>query len=140
MPTFTHAWILPLVGQVLLTVAVYVRLAGAKADAVKRGDVDEARRALHADAWPESVQKINNNIRNQFEVPILFYVLTLALGQLGETGILAQALGWTFVVSRVAHAYVHIGSNYVPTRRKLFTLGVAAVALEAALVAWRAIV
>ena len=61
--------LLPLLAQVLLTILVYVALAVAKSRAVKRGQVDPERRALHADAWPESVQKINNNIRNQFEVP-----------------------------------------------------------------------
>ena len=55
--------------QILLTITVYVALVVAKSRAIQAGQVDLARRALHADAWPESVQKINNNIRNQFEVP-----------------------------------------------------------------------
>jgi hypothetical protein len=67
--------------------------------------------------------KINNNIRNQFEVPVLFYVLTILLWQLHETGLLAQSLAWLFVASRFLHAYVHTGTNYVPVRRKVFTLG-----------------
>ncbi|MEZ5523068.1 MAG: hypothetical protein R3F08_16555 [Dokdonella sp.] len=57
--------VLPLLAQVLLTILVYVTLAVAKSRAVKRGQVDPGiSRALHGDAWPESVQKINNNIRN----------------------------------------------------------------------------
>ncbi len=111
---------LPALAQILLTIVVYGALAAAKARAVKGGLVDEDRRALHDDAWPESVLKINNNIRNQFEVPVLFYVLTIILWQLNETGVLAQLLAWTFVISRVVHAYIHTGSNYVPARRKVF--------------------
>src|SRR5690606_21324806 len=75
----TSHLLLPVLAQIALTLFMYIRLAGAKAGAIKRGEVDEARRALHEDAWPESVQKINNNIRNQFEVPVLFYVMALSL-------------------------------------------------------------
>ncbi|MEZ5462107.1 MAPEG family protein [Dokdonella sp.] len=114
---------LPLLVQVLLTVIVYVGLAVAKARALKHGQVDPVRRALHADAWPESVQKINNNIRNQFEVPVLFYALVLMLYELGETGVLTQGLAWLFVASRIVHAYVHTGANIVRIRRPVFMLG-----------------
>jgi hypothetical protein len=114
---------LPLLLQVLLSVGVYLALVLAKKRAMKDGLVDLDRRALHADAWPDSVQKINNNIRNQFEVPVLFYVLVLTLHQLGAAGIVAQSLAWLFVASRIVHAWVHTGSNHVPVRRPVFMFG-----------------
>lgn len=118
-------WILaPVLVQVLLTSVMYIRLASAKKRAVAANEVDEARRALHDDAWPDYVRQINNNIRNQFEVPVLFYVLALALSSLRAADVVAQALAWLFVSSRVVHAAVHTGSNYVPMRRRIFTLGV----------------
>ena len=85
------------------------------------------------------LMKINNNIRNQFEVPVLFYVVTLILWQLGEVGWLAQGLAWTFVASRVAHTIVHTGVNYVPLRRKVFTFGYLVVLAMALLAAWRVV-
>jgi hypothetical protein len=100
--------------------------------------VDLERRALHDDAWPDSVIKINNNIRNQFEVPVLFYVLTLLLWQLGDTGLLALSLAWSFVASRVVHAWIHTRSNYVPARRRVFMFGVLVV-LAMTVVALRAL-
>jgi hypothetical protein len=118
----------PVLVQVLLTIAVYVRLNMAKLAASRRGEVDLARRALDEDAWPDSVRKINNNIRNQFEVPVLFYVLALALLALNAAGTASIILAWLFVLSRVAHAYVHTGSNYVPLRRRLFMFGCAIIA------------
>lgn len=130
--------LLPALVQILLTIAMYVALAVAKVKAVKAGRVDLDRRALHDDAWPDSVMKINNNIRNQFEVPVLFYVLTLLLWQLGETGLLALALAWSFVGSRVVHAWIHTGSNYVPARRRVFMFGVLVV-LAMTAVALRAV-
>ena len=115
--------LLAVLAQVFLTIAMYIRLNFAKASAIRRGEVDVARRALHDDAWPDSVLKINNNIRNQFEVPVLFYVLVFALVALDAVTTLAVLLAWLFVASRVAHAWVHVGSNYVPMRRRAFMFG-----------------
>jgi hypothetical protein len=126
----------PVLVQVLLTLATYVLLIKAKIRAMKAGEVDMARRALHDDAWPESVMKINNNIRNQFEVPVLFYVLAFALWALEAVGWPALAAAWLFAVSRIVHAWVHIGSNYVPNRRRAFTVGWWIVTAMALLVAW----
>lgn len=112
--------LLPVLAQVILTLTLYVRLGQAKEDAVKAGQVDQARRALHDDAWPESVQKINNNIRNQFEAPVLFYVLVTVCWILNAVGPVTQLLAWVFVVLRIAHAYVHTGSNTVRVRKRLF--------------------
>jgi hypothetical protein len=124
--------LLPVLAQVLLTVAMYFVLAVAKSRAVKAGRVDLGRRALHDDAWPESVMKINNNIRNQFELPVLFYVLALMLWQLGDVDRLTLALAWLFVASRIVHAWIHTRSNYVPARRRVFTFGVMMVLAMAA--------
>jgi hypothetical protein len=115
---------LPVLVQVLLTLSMYIHLTRVKARAQRDGKVDEARRALYDDAWPDSVIQVNNNIRNQFETPVLFYVLTLVFWSLNAAGLVAQILAWLYVASRLVHAYVHVGSNYVPLRRRVFTLGV----------------
>jgi hypothetical protein len=128
--------LLPALAQVLLTVVLYGVLAVAKAKAVKGGLVDADRRALHSDAWPESVVKINNNIRNQFEIPVLFYVLTILLWQLNKTGVLEQSLAWLFVTSRFVHAFIHTGSNYVPARRNVFMFGCVVVLAMAGVAVW----
>ena len=128
--------LLPVLLQIALTLASYVALARAKSKALALGQVDEVRRALHSDAWPDSVIKINNNIRNQFETPVLFYVLVLVLLNLGAVGWLTQLLAWLFVLSRIAHTLVHTGTNQVPLRRRLFTFGCVVLILMTALAAW----
>jgi hypothetical protein len=127
---------LPVLGQVFLTLVLYIALAVAKTRAIKSGQVDLDRRALHGDAWPESVLKINNNIRSQFEVPVLFYVVSIVLWLLGAAGLFAQSLAWLFLTSRVAHAYIHTGSNYIPTRLAVFKFGCLVVLLMLALAVW----
>ncbi|WDE05666.1 MAPEG family protein [Thalassomonas viridans] len=114
---------LPVLVNIAIVFVLYIRLAKTKAQAIKEGQVDQARRALHDDAWPDSVRKINNCIRNQFELPVLFYVLIFILWAMGFTNIYVQLVAWAFVFSRIVHAVIHTGSNYVPHRKKVFTLG-----------------
>jgi hypothetical protein len=114
---------IPVIIQVTLTLCLYIYLGIAKKRAVKLGEVDESRRALHDDAWPDSVLQINNCIRNQFEAPLLFYVLIGILWGIGGTNIYVHLAAWIFVLSRIGHAVIHTGSNYVPLRRKLFMAG-----------------
>lgn len=114
---------IPVLLQLALTLSLFIRLAKAKATAVERGEVDEQRRALHADAWPDRVIQINNNIRNQFELPVLFYVICIALYALEANSILVHVLAWMFVLSRFIHMVIHTGSNVVLVRRRVFTLG-----------------
>jgi hypothetical protein len=120
----TRDWIfVPVIVQVLLTLLIYVRLIKVKVLAMRAGLVNMDRRALHEDAWPESVLQINNNIRNQFELPVLFYVICVVLWQLDAVTAIALAAAAAFVLSRIAHAMIHLGSNYMPNRRRAFTVG-----------------
>lgn len=114
---------LPLLAQVLLVLILYIALARMKSKESELGNVDESRRALHDDAWPESVLKINNCIGNQFEIPVLFYVLILVIWAANAVNIFVHMLAWLFVLSRYVHAYIHTGTNYVPHRRGVFTVG-----------------
>jgi len=117
----------PVVVQILLTAYLYIRLKNVKIEAVKVGGVDRQKAALDPDAWPDPVKKVNNNIRNQFEVPVLFYVLTIVLYVLGAVNPVTLGLACLFVLSRLVHAYIHTGSNIVKYRLRAFTVGLLAV-------------
>lgn len=126
----------PVLAQVLLTLIMFIILGVRKAKAVKSGKVNRKQVALNNREWPEDVLKVSNNIANQFELPVLFYVLCLVLYSLNAVAMFAIILAWLFVLSRFAHAYVHIGSNYVPMRLRLFLLGCLVVIAMLILVAW----
>lgn len=133
----TRDWIfVPVIVQVLMTLLVYVRLIKVKVRELRAGRVDRDRLPLYEDAWPASVLQINNNLRNQFELPVLFYVLCVALWLLEAVTPLALAAATAFAVSRIVHALIHLGSNYVPNRRRAFTVGWWALAVMALLVLW----
>ena len=123
----------PLIAQVLLVVLLFVRLGTVKDRARAAGGIDAAVTALDNDAWPDEVRKVANNIRTQFRVPVLFFVLVLALFAHGSADVFALVLAWLFVASRVVHSYIHISSNYVPTRTRVFKLGLLCVVGLAAL-------
>jgi hypothetical protein len=108
-----------------------------KTKAVKAGEVNRQQAALNNRVWPEDVVKVSNNIANQFEVPVLFYVLCLVFYSINAVNVLAVILAWLFVLSRFAHAYVHIGSNYVPMRLRLFLLGCFVLIAMLIQVAWK---
>ena len=130
-------WIfVPVIIQVFLTLFVYLRLMQVKKRAAAEGRVDRIRVALRDDAWPDYVIQVNNNIRNQFELPVLFYLLATLLWLLDAVNGVAVAAATVFVVSRIVHAGVHLSINALPPRRHLFTVGWVAVLVMAVLVLW----
>ncbi len=130
-------WIfVPVIFQVFLTLFVYLRLLQVKKRAAAAGQVDRTRIALRDDAWPDYVVQVNNNIRNQFELPVLFYVLAILLWSLDSVHGVAVAAATVFVLSRIVHAGIHLSINAVPPRRHTFTVGWVAVLVLAVLVLW----
>jgi hypothetical protein len=74
-------------------------------------------------AWPPAAEKRAANQRNQFELPVLFYaVVAFALITKGVDVVLL-GLAWLFVVSRLAHAAIHVGPNRLRWRSPVFALG-----------------
>lgn len=123
--------------QVILTITAFVVLAIRKAKALKSGEVDLKRAALHNDAWPDYVLLISNNIQNQFQTPVLFYALCFGFIVMDAVDTLALVGAWVYVGTRLVHAYVHITTNYVPVRMRVFTLGVVALIFMTGLLAVR---
>lgn len=129
----------PVLAQVFLTLVMYVLLGMRKHEAIKLGLANRRDTALDNRAWPPNVVKVSNNIANQFELPVLFYVLCLLLFSTQKVGLIALVLAWIFVISRYVHAVVHTGSNTVPLRTRLFVLGWVCVLLLLILAAWQLI-
>lgn len=127
----------PILAQIFLTLIMFILLGVRKAKALKAGEVNRSETALNNRVWPEYVVKISNNIANQFETPVLFYALCLVLYSINAAGMVALVLAWLFVLSRFAHAYVHIGSNYVPMRLRLFLFGCFVLIALLVNVAWK---
>jgi hypothetical protein len=112
----------PLFVQVLLTFVVGFLLAGNRMRAGLRGEVTGPV-TLREPNWPEGVRKIENNFLNQFELPVLFYVLTILSILTRHADLFFVLMAWVFVVLRIFHAYVHLTSNVLQIRGPLFSAG-----------------
>jgi len=116
--------LMPLFVQVALTFALLFWMAQARVKAVKRKQVKMADIALGQLNWPPRVQQISNSYHSQFQLPVLFYVLTGLAIVTHKADLLFIVLAWLFVLSRLLHAYIHTGTNYIPHRFRAFAAGV----------------
>ena len=118
------AIIYPVFAQVALTFALLLWLAALRTSALNAGTVRPSEIALREQAWPARTAQVGNCFANQFEAPILFYVLALLVIFTRLSDVLIVALAWVFVLLRFAHAYVHTTSNTVRVRGAIFGAGV----------------
>ncbi len=119
------ALLYPVLAQVLLTLILLFWTARARLAALRAGSVRIPEVALSVEPWPDDVRKISNNFHNQFETPVLFYVLCGAATFLGATGIVMTLLAWAYVATRLVHSIIHVTTNRVRHRFAIFALGVA---------------
>jgi hypothetical protein len=117
-----QAILLPLFVQVALTLVVGFMLAFRRTQAVRnkelRGSV-----ALREPNWPDYARKAEYNFANQFELPVLFYVLVVLAIITRQADLLFVLLSWVFVVLRALHCFVHLTSNITKFRGLLFISG-----------------
>ena len=113
----------PLFVQIALTFAIGFWLAALGTSAVRRGEVHPGDIALREPNWPKHTQQVRNSYQNQLELPVLFYVLTILAIVTRHADLLFVIMAWIFVLSRLAHAYVHVTSNNLARRGPLFGVG-----------------
>ncbi|MGE3149381.1 MAG: MAPEG family protein [Pseudorhodoplanes sp.] len=111
--------LLPLFVQVALTFIVLFTLAGRRFGAVRRGEL-RGPVALREPNWPDRVRQAEYNYQNQFELPVLFYVLTIAVIITKKADLLFVAMAWVFVLLRALHAGVHLTTNTLAVRGPTF--------------------
>ena len=119
----TTALILAAFAQVCLNLFAVVRLGLARVACIQRGELKMAQIALDDSLWPEPILKLQANVRNQFETPMLFFAgvaVALAVGAVNWTVVI---FAWVYVVSRMVHHVIHVGSNRVGRRFQAFAIG-----------------
>ncbi|WP_045835394.1 MAPEG family protein [Hyphomicrobium sp. 99] len=121
--TFTD-FLLPVFVQVLLIFLLLGLMGRERLGSLASGEV-KADDVLLTDAnYTTRARQFGNCFRNQFEMPMLFFVL-IAFILITRTGdILLLALAWAFVLLRFAHAYIHTTSNDLNWRFRAYGAGV----------------
>lgn len=113
----------PLFVQVALTLGLLLWLAMIRQGDFSSGAVQPSRIALREPNWPPRTQQVANCFSNQFELPVLFYVLTALALVTRQADLLFVVMAWMFVATRLVHAYIHTTNNVVIRRGLVFGVG-----------------
>ena len=109
----------PFLGMMLLTLAVWLymyagRLSFLFANRIDYRKIDTPDKA--AGVIPEKIAYASNNLKNLFELPVLFYATCIFLYVSGYVDTLYLVAAWWFFVFRIVHSYIQCTSNKVPQR------------------------
>ena len=116
--------LLPVFVLVGLTFALLLGMAGARPARSPAARPRFKDIALGQPNWPVRATQIGNCFSNQFEVPVLFYVLIALALPLRHADLVIVLLSWVFVVTRFAHAGIFVTSNNVRQRSLAWFAGV----------------
>jgi hypothetical protein len=99
-------------------------MAGARRNALVGGGTKVRDIALGQPNWPGRATQVGNCYRNQFELPVLFYVLIALALPLRHADLVIVMLSWVFVVTRFVHAGIFTSSNDMNQRSLAWFAGV----------------
>lgn len=114
---------IPMLGQVALTFIMmlfmaYKRFSAGFAGRLARG----AYKVGESPDVPSDVRLPGRNFVNLFEMPVLFYVLCLALYMTRNVSETLLALAWIYVALRVVHSLIHVTYNKIMHRFFVYAL------------------
>ena len=118
-----QAVLLPLFVEVILTFVLMLQMGALRRADYSSGAVRADDIALREPRWPQRTTQAANAFSNQFELPVLFYVLTILAWVTRHAGIVFVVLAWIFVICRVLQAYIHVTSNVVRYRGLFSSIG-----------------
>ena len=118
-----QAVLLPVFVLVALTFFIQFRMGYLRIGSIRRGETRMGDVALGQPGWPQDATQAARAYENQFQLPLLFYVLVALALPLRQMDLLLVILSWVFVALRLVHAYIHIGTNYMPNRFYAFLAG-----------------
>lgn len=115
----------PIFAMMALTLYCIIRMGFLRYNAVRRGEVHPHFYSLYRGyEEPEKLAAYSRHVVNHFETPVLFYVICVVAYASGQSGTAIVVLAWTYVGLRLVHSYIHLTSNIVVHRFRLFILSV----------------
>jgi hypothetical protein len=116
--------LLPVFVLVGLAFTLLLWMAGARRQALVDGEAKVRDVVLGQPNWPTRATQIGNSFSNQFELPVLFYILIALALPLRHADLVIVLLSWVFVVTRFAHAGIFVTSNDLKQRSLAWFAGV----------------
>lgn len=118
-----QAVFLPLFVEVILTFALMLWMGALRQGDFRSGTVKGQDVALREPNWSKRTLQVSYSFANQFELPVLFYVLTILEWVTRQAGYTFVVLAWIFVLCRVLQAFIHTTSNLYRLRSTFFSVG-----------------
>lgn len=118
-------WLLiPVFAQILLTSVVMIIMGRRRILAAKNKHINvTAFQTMDLSGAAPQVIATGRNFDNQFQMPLLYIFSVLFTLQLGLADLTFLVLGCVFVALRYWHTVIHIGSNHLRSRFRVFLLG-----------------
>ena len=113
----------PLFVEVLLTFVLMLGMMVHRGGALRSGETRVEQIAMREPNWPVRANQFAYAFGNQFELPVLFYVLTILALITRHADIVFVVLAWIFVVLRILQAWVHVTNNNVRWRGSFYGIG-----------------
>ena len=114
----------PFLGMMLLTLLVWIYMYTRRLWMVRSGNLDPQQLTPGelARVSPPGVSNPSDNLKNLFEMPVLFYALVLYLFVAGQVDRAYLVAAWLFVLFRALHSAIHCTINIVAVRFSIYVL------------------
>ena len=119
----------PFFATMLLTLVVWVYLYARRIPFIVGSRLTPAELAtpgVLAQRSPPSVSNPSDNLKNLFEMPVLFYALSLYLFATNQVDGIYVTAAWVFAAFRVLHSAMHCTANVVIVRFWLYAISTVA--------------
>lgn len=115
----------PFFATMLLTLVVWIYMYVRRIRFLTANQIDPKeleRPAALAEMTPPEVSNPSDNLKNLFEIPVLFYALALYLFVTSQVDAVYVNTAWVFVFFRTVHSAVHCTFNLVMLRFYLYLI------------------
>ena len=119
----------PFFATILLTLLVWVYMYVRRIRFIRSNNFSakELSPVVFAQLSPSEVANPSDNLKNLFEIPVLFYALVLYLFVSQQVDTTYITAAWIFVVFRALHSAVHCTFNLIMLRFYLYLIATLAV-------------
>lgn len=120
----------PFFGTMLLTLLVWLYMYIRRIRFIAKNNISSRELATPgalARLSPAAVSNPSDNLKNLFEIPVLFYAIALYVFASGQVDAAYVAAGWVFLIFRALHSAVHCTFNLVMLRFCLHLIATLAV-------------
>lgn len=128
----------PFVGTMLLTLAVWLYMYARRISFVlsRKLSPQQMTRLELERMSPPQVANPSDNLKNLFELPVVFYAVVLYLYVTAQVDTSYLTAAWIFLAFRTLHSAVHCSFNFVPLRFWLYIISALALWYMVLRIAW----